>query len=173
MYHNVSLRHPGLTDERSAFDVSQRLFEQQLDMIGDLGLTGCAVGSAVADSTPDRVGITFDDGDAGQFDHASHTHSHPFLVELSEADVFAEIGYQLMGTSRWGANPVDGSLSGTDSPVLVRRCTIRGAAPVDYFKQVLSGDPWLAMRRRLRYGLLRAVRTTLDRADTLDGGDAC
>ncbi len=240
MYHNVSLRHPGLTDERSAFDVSQRLFEQQLDMIGDLGFTGCAVRTALADSRADRVGITFDDGDAGQFDHAlsalaarkmtatffvttswvgttgfvswsqlremkaagmsiqSHTHSHPFLVELSEADVveelrvskdrldqelgqntneislpngdfprrpvrslLAEIGYQLVGTSRWGANPVDGSVSGTDSPVFVRRCTIRGAAPIGYFKQVLSGDPWLAVRRRLRYGLLRAVRTTL------------
>ncbi len=133
MYHNMSASRIGLSGERSAFDVPLAAFERQLDIIRDLGFRGCSVREAVTDPQPSRVGITFDDGDAGVYDDAlsalvargmtatffittswvgtpgfvswnqlremkaagmsiqSHTHSHPFLAELSEAQIRDEL----------------------------------------------------------------------------------
>jgi peptidoglycan/xylan/chitin deacetylase (PgdA/CDA1 family) len=73
--------------------------------------------------------------------------------------LFAEAGYRVVATSRWGVNR-DAS-PGREGPVLVRRCTVRGEPETDEFRRVLAGELWLGLRRRAREATLGALRTSL------------
>jgi len=133
MYHDVTLEP---ASERSAayFSVPVQAFATQLELLRSAGYTGRALGDFQAAPLPPRaVGISFDDGDLGQYRHAfpelvkrgmtatffvttdwvgrpghvsweglremraagmsvqSHTCSHPFLSELSQAEVQREL----------------------------------------------------------------------------------
>jgi peptidoglycan/xylan/chitin deacetylase (PgdA/CDA1 family) len=115
------------------FTVPLASFELMLDTITELGYSGCSLANAIANPGHLRVAITFDDGDAGQYEHAfpallrrgmtatfyittdwvgnsgymtweqirhmaalgmsiqSHTRSHPFLSELADDALRAEL----------------------------------------------------------------------------------
>lgn len=68
----------------------------------------------------------------------------------------AAAGYRVVGTSRWGVN--DGRKG---VPVRIRRCTVRGDPEAAWFRRVLRGDPWLAVRRGARERFLARVRAGL------------
>jgi peptidoglycan/xylan/chitin deacetylase (PgdA/CDA1 family) len=69
----------------------------------------------------------------------------------------AESGYTAVATSRWGVNRPDSG----DGPVWVRRCTVNGNVPADVFRRIALGDPWLALRRRVREASLAAARRAM------------
>lgn len=73
--------------------------------------------------------------------------------------LIVEAGYRVVATSRWGVNAPPRA----DAPALVRvrRCTISGVAGREAFRRIATGDPWTARRRRVREGLLGALRRTL------------
>lgn len=125
----------------------------------------------------------------------SHTHSHPFLSEVNEANlrdelrrsrdllcekvggqqptmialpggdapraplrqVFADEGYRVVATSRWGRNRDEGGAL----LHYVRRCTVRGDLGDREFLDVVNGDRWLGARKRARESTLAAVRRVL------------
>lgn len=124
----------------------------------------------------------------------SHTHTHPFLSELSESRLrdelrrsrdlldehldqnttmlafpggdrpkrglraqLSEHGYSVIGTSRWGQNPVLDSRT----PRYVRRCTVRGEMPDAEFASIAAGDSTLGLRKGIREGVLAAVRSSI------------
>jgi peptidoglycan/xylan/chitin deacetylase (PgdA/CDA1 family) len=68
-----------------------------------------------------------------------------------------DAGYQVVGTSRWGAN------HGTarTGPTYVRRCTISGAPSQRLFLQVVSGDAALRWRKQSREWCLGSLRAVL------------
>jgi peptidoglycan/xylan/chitin deacetylase (PgdA/CDA1 family) len=68
MYHDVAAQRPGVSGGREHFSVSRASFEAQLDQLADLGYRACSVEQAAAQpGTPSTVAISFDDGDAGQY----------------------------------------------------------------------------------------------------------
>lgn len=69
MYHDVTQREPANSGGKEYFAVSLSTLEAHLDRLADLGLRACGVEQALTATEP-RVAISFDDGDAGQFDHA-------------------------------------------------------------------------------------------------------
>lgn len=73
--------------------------------------------------------------------------------------LIAEAGYRIVATSRWGVNGVPGTQGG--ALTVVRRCTVSGAAGAERFARMAAGDPWLARRRRVREGVLAALRSAL------------
>jgi peptidoglycan/xylan/chitin deacetylase (PgdA/CDA1 family) len=125
----------------------------------------------------------------------SHTHTHPFLSELSESALrdelqhsrdlllqhlgqqptmislpggdfpreelrktFAEEGYSVIATSRWGVNR---NLHCGNSPFMVQRCTVRGELPDERFLAIAHADRWLRVRKRTRESTLALVRRIL------------
>src|SRR5688572_10973868 len=65
IYHDVPDHAPRATGGPEYFSVSRAAFASQLDVISNLGLTGCSIATAVA-APADAVAISFDDGDLGQ-----------------------------------------------------------------------------------------------------------
>lgn len=236
MYHDVMPRVTGGSGGPGYFAVPREAFVRQLSIIRDMGLRGGSVADVLAN--PDgRIAISFDDGDAGQAEHAfpalrdagmtatffvttgwvgrpgyvswnalrdmrdagmsiqSHTHTHPFLSELNGdtlrdelrrsrdlldhhlgpsqrttmialpggdlprrplRSVFADEGYEVVATSRWGVNRL-----APGSPSYVRRCTVRASPDDGTFAATVLGNPWLAARRGMREHVLGAIRRTL------------
>ena len=70
MYHDVALGTPGSGSGPERFSVSIASFERMLDTIAGDGYVGCSLATAIDLRDRPRVGITFDDGRVGQFDHA-------------------------------------------------------------------------------------------------------
>ena len=70
MYHDVLPEAPGISGGSEHFAVSREAFGTQLDQIGTAGLTGCSIAQAIDGPSAPFVGISFDDGDAGQYHHA-------------------------------------------------------------------------------------------------------
>lgn len=69
MYHDVTPALPPRNGGAERFAVPVEAFERQLDLIREEGLRGCSIAEAV--SRPEgRVAISFDDGDAGQYERA-------------------------------------------------------------------------------------------------------
>lgn len=66
-------------------------------------------------------------------------------------------GYEVVGTSRWGLNAPDDS----GRPRYVRRCTVRGAPAPQAFRAIVTGDPWLGVKRQVRESALALVRSSL------------
>ena len=121
----------------------------------------------------------------------SHTRSHPFLSELDEAGVLAELrGSKAELDARLGQDTTSISLPGGDAPrrrlrhVLddagyryvagsrwglngdtaagyVRRCTMRSDTSTDMARRILDGDPWMYAKRALREETLGRLRSTL------------
>jgi peptidoglycan/xylan/chitin deacetylase (PgdA/CDA1 family) len=71
-----------------------------------------------------------------------------------------EEGYSVIATSRWGINRPRAAAR-KSAPVWVNRCTIRGDLSPEVFGRIAKGDRWLAARKELREGALRAVREFL------------
>lgn len=71
--------------------------------------------------------------------------------------LFAEAGYRVVATSRWGVNRSDLG----DSVFLLRRCTVAGDFSDDYFARVVAGDRMIVIRRRAREVVLNRVRAFL------------
>jgi peptidoglycan/xylan/chitin deacetylase (PgdA/CDA1 family) len=126
----------------------------------------------------------------------SHTHTHPFLSELPEAQlrdelrrsrdfigeelgaaptmialpggdsphgqlrhVFAEEGYAVVATSRWGVN--SWRRANPESAITIQRCTVKGECTDDAFLAIVHADRWLRARKRAREGTLAVVRRLL------------
>ena len=70
-----------------------------------------------------------------------------------------EAGYQIVCTSRWGAN-VSG-VGDDHSVVFLRRCTVRGEPSIDQFVRIVTGDVWVAIIRQVRDATLRCVRRSM------------
>jgi len=77
---------------------------------------------------------------------------------LRARGLLPEIGYRTVATSRWGVNR---AAHGRGTARIVRRCTVQGSPPLDYFKRVMAGDAWLASRRRVREAVLGRLRSTI------------
>jgi peptidoglycan/xylan/chitin deacetylase (PgdA/CDA1 family) len=71
--------------------------------------------------------------------------------------LLAAEGYTVIGTSRWGRNS---SVEGGE-PRYVRRCTVRGEMGDERFSAIARGDRWLGVKKELREGVLRFVRSSL------------
>jgi len=69
-YHDVQPEMPRGGGGPDHFTVPVASFERMLDTIGAHGYTGCSLQNALATPGRPRIAITFDDGTAGQFDHA-------------------------------------------------------------------------------------------------------
>lgn len=69
MYHDVVPGPRVVPGSNDYFSVPVAMFEAHLDQLRDLGFEGCTVEHALA-MPGRRVGITFDDGDVGQFAQA-------------------------------------------------------------------------------------------------------
>jgi peptidoglycan/xylan/chitin deacetylase (PgdA/CDA1 family) len=69
MYHDVVAGPVGLTGGGRYFAVPADAFEAQLDLLAQSGLGACSMEQALA-GPGRRVAVTFDDGDAGQFERA-------------------------------------------------------------------------------------------------------
>lgn len=70
-YHDVLPETTASGGGPQRFDVPLSSFETMLDVIAELGYRGCSVADALAAPGSGRVAITFDDGNAGQFEHAA------------------------------------------------------------------------------------------------------
>ncbi|MCH8966816.1 MAG: polysaccharide deacetylase family protein [Planctomycetes bacterium] len=70
-----------------------------------------------------------------------------------------QVGYTLVATSRWGRGPEAPPNRG--DPIEVRRCTVRGEPRDVDFRRIVTADRWLASRRRVRDGILGAIRSGL------------
>jgi peptidoglycan/xylan/chitin deacetylase (PgdA/CDA1 family) len=71
MYHDVAAEAPGVSGGKGFFAVSAQGFASQLDQMADLGYHACTVEQALAAAgTERRAALTFDDGDAGQYERA-------------------------------------------------------------------------------------------------------
>jgi len=70
MYHDIRLEAPGISGGAEHFTISRDTFAAQLDQIIAAGLDGCSIERAIDQSDGTVVGISFDDGDAGQYLHA-------------------------------------------------------------------------------------------------------
>jgi len=77
----------------------------------------------------------------------------------SLSPLFTEAGYSIVATSRWGVN-ASGPRRGSE-PTWINRCTIRGEMSPALFHRIAVADPWLSGKRRLREGVLRALRNSL------------
>lgn len=76
--------------------------------------------------------------------------------------LFAEAGFRLVATSRWGANrTVESDLVKARPAVFVRRCPIRGRLSPARFARVATGHPWAGARRLARDAPLRTVRRAI------------
>ena len=69
-YHNVVPTTPALSGSPDYFSVSTAAFNQQLDRIRQRGLLGCSIAAAMRSDGRPRLAISFDDGDAGQYERA-------------------------------------------------------------------------------------------------------
>ena len=124
----------------------------------------------------------------------SHTHTHPFLSEMSRAQLsdelrrsrdvldeqlaqtttmlalpggdaprpefrglLAELGYEVVATSRWGVN----GRVGSRRPLYVKRCTVRGEPSDNLFRAIASGDRLLAAKKQSREAILAFIRRSL------------
>jgi hypothetical protein len=124
----------------------------------------------------------------------SHTHTHPFLSELTATELrdelrrsrdllddqleqhtsmvalpggdaprrelrgmFAEERYSVVATSRWGIN----AGASHANPLFVRRCTVRGEGNDASFMAIATGNLLLSMKKRVREGILAAMRSSL------------
>jgi peptidoglycan/xylan/chitin deacetylase (PgdA/CDA1 family) len=70
LYHNVVPNKPELSGGPDWFSVSARAFDQQLDRIIQRDFLGCSIAEAMRRDGKPRIAITFDDGDAGQYQRA-------------------------------------------------------------------------------------------------------
>jgi peptidoglycan/xylan/chitin deacetylase (PgdA/CDA1 family) len=70
MYHDVLPTTEAAGGGPERFSVPLPSFEVMLDAIAESSLQGCSLDKGVNPSARQRVAITFDDGTAGQFDHA-------------------------------------------------------------------------------------------------------
>ena len=70
-YHDVLPETTASGGGPQRFDVPLSSFELMLDTIAERGFRGCSVADALAAPGSARVAITFDDGNAGQFEHAA------------------------------------------------------------------------------------------------------
>ena len=70
-YHDVLPSTTAAGGGPQRFDVPLASFELMLDTIAASGFRGCSVADALAAPGTPRVAITFDDGNAGQFEHAA------------------------------------------------------------------------------------------------------
>lgn len=70
MYHDVRPEAPGISGGAEHFTVSRDVFAAQLDQIIAVGLEGSSIDRAIDQPTAKFVAISFDDGDAGQYQHA-------------------------------------------------------------------------------------------------------
>ena len=71
--------------------------------------------------------------------------------------LLVEEGYEVIGTSRWGRNVVQGAAA----PRYIRRCTVRGAPPDAAFLAIASGDQWLSLKKQARESVLAFLRSSL------------
>lgn len=72
--------------------------------------------------------------------------------------LLADCGYDVVAGSKWGVNDDHSRVGGIRH---VRRCTVRGRTPPTFARRVVSGDPWLALRRYPREATLAGIRSTL------------
>jgi peptidoglycan/xylan/chitin deacetylase (PgdA/CDA1 family) len=73
--------------------------------------------------------------------------------------LIGESGYRVVATSRWGLNGVAPGAEG--GVTIVGRCTVNGVLGCQRVRRIAGGDPWLVRRRRLREGVLGALRSAL------------
>jgi peptidoglycan/xylan/chitin deacetylase (PgdA/CDA1 family) len=71
--------------------------------------------------------------------------------------MLAEVGYGVIGTSRWGVN-TDGE---NGVPKYIARCTVRGETDDAAFMAIASANRWLATKKRARETVLRVARTAI------------
>lgn len=71
--------------------------------------------------------------------------------------VLTACGYDVIAMSRWGHN---GNSRG-DSPVFVRRCTVRRATSDDEFASIATGSRWIELKKNIREGTLAFIRSSL------------
>ncbi len=71
MYHDVQPDVPPLSGGPERLTVSSTSFELMLDVVAASGHEGCSLEEARARGGRPRVAITFDDGTAGQYEHAA------------------------------------------------------------------------------------------------------
>ncbi|MGE3595695.1 MAG: polysaccharide deacetylase family protein [Dehalococcoidia bacterium] len=70
MYHDVVRGSPLRGGGPERFTVSRAAFEAMLDAIAQAGYVGCSIETALRRSGDRCVGVTFDDGTAGQYEEA-------------------------------------------------------------------------------------------------------
>ncbi len=83
VYHDVLPHEPPRDGSPEYFGVSHRAFLQQIDSIADAGLRACSLREAIGLGGQGCVALTFDDGNAGQFERA-----FPALVERGMTATF-------------------------------------------------------------------------------------
>ena len=196
MYHEVALGAPTRSDEAAYFGVGRDSLGGQLDVIRNAGFRGCSIERARAICGTRRVAISFDDGYAGQFEHAfpalqergmtatffvttswigtpgfltwnqlremnnagmsiqSHTHTHPFLSELTMSRLLVELetSKEILD-AQLGQQTDCIALPGGDAPKLrlqhlIGDCGYALVATsrwgVNESRQVAPATPWIA-----------------------------
>ena len=72
LYHDVIVgKPPTVSGGSKHFAVSRTAFESQLDALSSAGMLGRSIEQIAEEPRDDSVAISFDDGDAGQFEQAN------------------------------------------------------------------------------------------------------